>query len=122
MKADMQTEWQRCGPWIQAALDHAGNLFTLDDVWEVVAHGKAQFWPGNECALVTEIKQFPRKRILNVWLAGGKLEELIVMSHYIREYAKRWQCDAMMIQGRPGWQKIFPQRLKTVTLMEEVSQ
>ena len=99
MKADMQTEWQRCGPWIQAALDHAGNLFTLDDVWEVVSHGKAQFWPGNECALVTEIKQFPRKRILNVWLAGGKLEELIVMSHYIREYAKRWQCDAMMIQG-----------------------
>lgn len=122
MNDETQTEWQRCAPWIQAALDHAGNLFALEDIWKELSLGRAQFWPGNECALVTEIKQYPRKRVLNVWLAGGKLEELMVMSNYIREYAKRCQCDAMTIQGRPGWQKMFPQRLKTVTLIEEVSQ
>jgi hypothetical protein len=117
----MQTEWQRCSPWIQAALDYGGNLFHLDDVWDSIHRGQAQFWPGKECAMVTEIKQYPRKRLCNVWLAGGKLDELLEMSAYIREFARRHECDAMLVQGRPGWQKVFPQRLKTVTLMEEVS-
>ena len=27
-----EQEWQRCSPWLQDALDHAGNLFSLDDV------------------------------------------------------------------------------------------
>ena len=114
-------EWERCSAWIQAALDHAGNLFSLEDVLEAIQTGKAQFWPGKESAMVTEIKQYPRKKILNIWLAGGKLEDLMLMETYVREYAKRYQCDAMTIQGRPGWQKVFPQRLKSVTLIEEVS-
>lgn len=117
----MVNEWERCSPWIQAALDHGGNLFDLEDVWQSIIKGLAQFWPGSSSAMVTEIKQFPKKRILNIWLAGGDLEDLKRMEFYVREYAKKTQCDAITIQGRPGWQKVFPQRLKTVTLMEEVS-
>ena len=118
----VKTDWERCAPWLQSALDHAGNLFLLEHVWDTVASGKAQFWPGKGCAIVTEVKQYPLKRILNVWLAGGDLEELKVMSHFVRSYAEQMYCDAMMIQGRPGWHKVFPQRLRSVTLMEEVSQ
>jgi Zn-finger nucleic acid-binding protein len=116
------SEWERCGAWIQAALDHGGNCFTLDDVLETIQKGQAQFWPGKKCALVTEIKQYPRKRLCNVWLAGGDLDELIEMSVHVKAFAKNSGCDAIALQGRPGWQKIFPQRLKTVTLIEEVSQ
>jgi hypothetical protein len=56
-----------------------------------------------------------------VWLAGGNLDEIQHIVTYIRLFAKQADCDAIMLQGRPGWQKIYPQRLKTVTLMEEVS-
>jgi len=115
-------EWERCGPWLQAALDHGDNCFALEDVLEAIETGKAQFWPGNKCALVTEIKQYPRKKICNVWLAGGSLEEIKFLVTYIRLFAKNSGCDAITLQGRPGWNKIYPQRLKSVTLMEEVSQ
>lgn len=114
-------EWERCSPWIQAALDYGGNLFALEDVLDAVQKGQAQFWPGKKSALVTEIKQYPRKRLCNVWLAGGDLEELKQMSVYVKDFAKASKCDGLLVQGRPGWQKVFPQRLKTVTLMEEVS-
>ena len=114
-------EWERCSAWIQAALDHAGNLFSLEDVLEAIQTGKAQFWPGKDCALVTEVRQYPLKKICNVWLAGGDLEEIKHIVTYIRMFAKQADCDAITLQGRPGWQKIYPQRLKSVTLMEEVS-
>ncbi|NBW14348.1 MAG: hypothetical protein EBR82_40755 [Caulobacteraceae bacterium] len=114
-------EWERCGPWIQAALDHGGNLFSLDDVLEAIQIGQAQFWPGKNCALITELKKYPQKKICNVWLAGGDLEEIKHIVTYIRLFAKQTDCDAITLQGRPGWQKIYKQRLKAVTLMEEVS-
>ena len=114
-------EWDRCSLWIQAALDHGGNLFSLEDVLEAIQKGEAQFWPGKNCAMVTEIRKYPRKTLCNVWLAGGDLEEIKQISMYIRSFAKLNNCDAIMLQGRPGWQKIFPQRLKSVFLMEEVS-
>ena len=114
-------EWERCGPWIQAALDHGGNLFSLNDVLEAIQNGQAQFWPGKDCALVTEIRIYPLKKICNVWLAGGNLEEIKQIVTYIRLFAKQTKCDAITLQGRPGWQKIYKERLKSVTLMEEVS-
>lgn len=115
------SEWDRCAPYVQAALDHAGNLFDVDDVLRLIEDGKAQFWPGKQCAVITEIKQYPKKRLLHVWLGGGDLDELTVMANYVREYAKHVGCDAITIQGRPGWQKVFKLKMKSITLMEEVS-
>jgi len=117
----MTSEWSRCMPYIQTALDHAGNLFTVNDVFDLVTEGKAHFWPGKNCAIITEVRQFPQKRLCNVWLGGGDLEELKVMAEYVRLYAKQMNCDAITIQGRPGWQKVFGLKVKSVTLIEEVS-
>lgn len=115
-------EWERCSPWVQAALDHAGNLFTLEDVKKVVIKGEAIFLPGLEAAVIAEIRVYPQKRIYNCWLAGGNLEELkLAFAPAIRRYAKRAGCDAITIQGRPGWQRVFNMRQKGVVLTEEVA-
>lgn len=114
-------EWIRCSPWIQAALDHAGNLFTLDDVKESVLKGQAFFLPGFEAVVISEIRIYPQKKIYNCWLAGGNLEELkIGFAPAIRWYAKKAGCDAITIQGRPGWQRVFNMKQKGVVLTEEV--
>jgi hypothetical protein len=115
-------EWERCSPWVQAALDHAGNLFTLEDVKKAVIKGEAIFLPGLEAAVIAEIRVYPQKRIYNCWLAGGNLEELkLAFAPAIRRYAKRAGCDAITIQGRPGWQRVFNMRQKGVVLTEEVA-
>lgn len=117
----MTPEWNRCKQYLEPALEQAGDLFSMDDVWDLIVKNQAQFWPGKSCALVTEVKQYPKKRLVNVWLGGGDLEELKVMANYVREYAKHAGCDAITIQGRPGWQRVFGLKMKTVTLIEEVS-
>ena len=115
-------EWERCSPWMQAALDHAGNLFSLEDVKKSVIKGEAIFLPGLEAVVIAEIRVYPQKRIYNCWLAGGNLEELkLAFAPAIRRYAKRAGCDAITIQGRPGWQRVFNMRQKGVVLTEEVA-
>ena len=117
-----EQEWIRCSPWIQAALDHAGNLFTLDDVKRAVLDGHAIFLPGLEAVVIAEIRVYPQKRIYNCWLAGGDLQELkMAFAPAIRRYAKKAECDAITIQGRPGWQRVFNMKQKGVVLTEEVS-
>ena len=120
MNKELQIHWERCKPFIQEALDHAGNLCELEEVWTLVRLGEAQFWPGHECAVVTEIKEYPLKRVLNVWLGGGKLEEIKGMEPHIREFAENAGCSLILIQGRPGWKKIFGMKQLGVILSSEV--
>jgi hypothetical protein len=120
MKQELQIHWERCKPFVQQALDHAGNLYELDDVWQLITASEAQFWPGYDCAVVTEIKDYPNKRVLNVWLGGGKLEEIKSMEPHIRKFAKNTGCNLILIQGRPGWKKIFGMKQLGVILSSEV--
>ena len=114
-------EWIRCSQWLQAALDHAGNLFSLDDVKAAVLRREAIFLPGLEAAVIAEIRVYPQKKIYNCWLAGGDLEELkLAFAPAVRWYAKKAECDAITIQGRPGWKRVFNMKEKGVVLTEEV--
>lgn len=53
------SEWTRCAPWIEAALEHAHGSHNLDDVYEMVMDGECQFWPGKRSASVTQIQCSP---------------------------------------------------------------
>ena len=64
-------EWERCGHYIEDALEYAQFSHTLEDVLRVVLAGDAQFWPESNAALVTEIIDYPQRRTLRFWLAGG---------------------------------------------------
>jgi hypothetical protein len=56
---------------LEAALEYAGGTHTLDDVIEQVYAGHMQFWPGVRSAIVTQIVEHPRKKVLVFFLAGG---------------------------------------------------
>lgn len=98
-------KWQHCSPFIEAALTYSGGSHTLDDVLRVVAEGNAQFWFADDAGLVTEIIDYPQRRTLRFWLAGGDLETLQKMEHDAIEWSKTWGCKACEIVGRRGWVK-----------------
>lgn len=106
-----EAEWARCGPWIDAALVHAGGTHSLDDVRAMVCDPDqpVRFWAGRKAALVTEVQTWPSAKVLLLWLAGGDLEEL---KDVIRPKAEAWGreqgCGRVMIVGRPGWAKVLP--------------
>ena len=99
----LSAEWERCGHYIEDALEYAQFSHTLEDVLRVVLAGDAQFWPESNAALVTEIIDYPQRRTLRFWLAGGDLETLRDLEVAAIEWSKKWGCSASEIVGRRGW-------------------
>lgn len=97
----------RCAPYLEAALEHAGGTHTIDDVINEIVIGKLQFWPGDKCAIVTEIEQYPLMKSCHFFLAGGDLQELEQMTPRIEAWAKGQGCKRMTLAGRRGWERTF---------------
>lgn len=96
--------WDRCAPWLAAALEHSLAGWTVEDLRAGAAAGRAQFWPGERAALVTEIAAYPNRRVLEAVAAGGDGAEIVEV---LRPRAEAWArangCAAVMVAGRPGW-------------------
>lgn len=101
-------EWERCRDWLQAAVERDGGHYDLDDVLKEVAHGNAHFWPGRNCAGVTQFWMFPKAKALNYWLAGGDLKELVEeMLPCIENWARLQGCNKIIVSGREGWGRVL---------------
>lgn len=100
-------EWERCKPWIEAALE--GTPYDVAFIEGMLQRpvNPAQFFPGKDCAMVTEVQQQGTDRVLFVWAAGGKMEELLAMAPGIEAVGRLMGCNAAMAEGRSGWSRIL---------------
>jgi hypothetical protein len=99
------TEIERCRPWIEDALEYSGGTHNFEDIVDGLASGKMQLWPAPKGCIVTEIVVYPRKKVLNVFLGGGKLEQIMDMHKDVIAWAKAQDCEALTMHGRFGWKK-----------------
>lgn len=102
-----EAEWARCAAWIEAALERSGATHSLADVRGLVLDRDAQFWPGRDAAIVTELHIYPRARVLHLWLAGGDLHEL---TDELLPKVEAWgrdteHCTRSTVMGRAGWER-----------------
>jgi len=104
---NVKEELLRCREWIQGALDKDDNTHSFIDVVEGVMSGHMQLWAGEKGCAVTEIVCYPNKKVLHVFLAGGKLKEITDMHEDAVKWAKAQGCVGMTIVGRKGWKKVF---------------
>lgn len=102
-------EMARCRQWIEAALQYDGDTHNIEDVMLLVASGQVQFWPGERSAIITEVVEHPRKRVLHFWLAGGDLQELDGMHEQIEKWGREQGCTRATLAGRRGWARTFLQ-------------
>lgn len=100
-------ELLRCRGWIEAALEYSGGTHTFKDVVDGIASGRMQLWPARNSCVVTEIVVYPQKKVLNVFLGGGELEELAGMHGDVIKWARAQGCTAVSISGRKGWERAF---------------
>jgi hypothetical protein len=99
-------DWARCGPWLDAALAHAGRTHRLLDVRAMVEADEAQAWPGRRAAMVTVVEDDPCERRMLIWLAGGDLDELVTRLRPAAEaWARSQRCRRVLVMGRPGWER-----------------
>ena len=92
---------------IQKALNFGGNVYTIEDVEELIATGKAQVWPGQDSVIVTEIISYPQAKHLHLFLAGGNLDELEAMLPEILDWGREQGCTRASLSGRRGWERSF---------------
>lgn len=105
MTTSSLAEWERCTPYIEAALEYANGTHTIADVLRLVAEGEAQFWAFPDAAIITEVIRYPQRVALRFWLAGGNLDTLSEAEPKVIEWGKKWGCDAVEIIGRRGWHR-----------------
>lgn len=103
-------ELERCRAWIEAALRYCGGTHDFDDVFNAVLDGRMQLWPTTRGCAVTEIVVYPKKKLLNVFLAAGELDQVTGGIEAVAAWAKAQGCDGMIMSGRRGWERILGKR------------
>lgn len=92
---------------IEAALGYAGGTHTFEDIRAAVEAGSLQYWPGPNSAILTEIIQYPQKRVLNFFLAGGNAAEIETMYPEVEAWGRARGCTGAAFTGRKGWERTF---------------
>ena len=107
--AAVQSEWERCTPWIEAALEHARGTHSLQDVKDQIDRGEALLWPGERSAAVTEYIVHPTGvRQMHMWLCGGDLDEIVDrMLPTAEAYGVLNGCTRFSTAGRKGWSRVL---------------
>lgn len=105
-----EEEFERCRPWLEAALEYANDTHTIDDIKSGVITGRYQFWPADKAAMITEVQEYPQRRVFNVFLGGGDMGQLLDMIDAVEVYAKTIGCKSITVCGRKGWIKVLESR------------
>lgn len=83
------------------SLQHTESGTTIEDVRRAIEEKRALFWPGRESVAVTNAcHEF------NLWLVGGKIDELFEMEAAAAGFARSRGFNRMCAEGgRPGWRR-----------------
>lgn len=87
------------------ALHIGGDLFSPDDIFERINDHRMQSFVRNNTWVVTQVSVYPRRKVLDIVLLVGELEDAKAMEPEIVKFAR--DIDATLIQayGRFGWDK-----------------
>jgi len=100
-----QQELERCKKYLLPVFDKF-DTYNWEDVVENVRQARWYLLALPNSALLIEFLQYPRKRILYVLAAGGKLEEIIKTENDVISIAKEMKCSSIEIRGRLGFEKV----------------
>ena len=127
---DAHNWWPKVAKWCEQALEHGGNLLTLDDVKEAVANRDMQLWIIMDwrevtAVCVTEIRNWPRTKVLTAIIVGGQHMDRWVapLDDVLVRFAKDQGCRVLDAHGRRGWTKVLNSlgwKDATVTFAKEI--
>ena len=100
-----KADWDHCVPYLEAALRYSHGTHDLIHVYEDIEANRATLWPFERSAVVTQIVTYPKIKLLNFWLAGGNMKDLLSHEPGIVAWGLAQNCRAFTIDGRKGWSR-----------------
>ena len=82
-----------------------------EDIVEGLLNKRFHLLPLKNSALICEFIQYPRLKALNIFLAGGDLDEIKALTPHLYSWAKDCGAERIEIRGRIGWLKVFKNEL-----------
>lgn len=94
---------------IQEALNHAGNVMTIEDLYAFVLSGDMLLWTDeNKSAIIfTEVVYYPRVMAVRGVVSAGCIDGIKSMIPKIAEWGLAHGCTRAEVIGRKGWQRVF---------------
>lgn len=107
---ELAERWRDIAPLIARSTRRAGGAYEPVDVLRAAFAGQFGIWlcevDGDiRATIVTEIKQYPRRRALEMIFAGGQNMSLWIEPAVkaIDQHARDTGCQCITSLGRPGW-------------------
>lgn len=91
---------------VQRVLDIL-QTHTMEDVWHGIASGRFQFWPLENSIIITDITEYPRCKVLTVFIAAGDMDEILSMDPVLVQFARKTGCRFVEVTGRKGWERVL---------------
>ena len=88
-------------------LAKSGENYTIADLEDELARGRAQIWIGERCVMVTTMPREPEGLCLHVWLAAGDLADILKIEPGVAAWGRAMGCNYASIIGRKGWDRIL---------------
>lgn len=70
-----------------------------------ILEGTAKLWETPNSVVITQVVQYPQRRVMQFWLAAGDLTELLELAPTMYEWGKQQGCSHAVFTGRRGWTK-----------------
>lgn len=103
---DIIQEWARCREAMLAAIAETKGTHTEDDILTGLVAGSYKLWRKGASGIVTDFSIYPRMKVINVFLAGGSLADILALQTEIENYGRKMGCHrATFLAVRDGWQR-----------------
>lgn len=109
----VDTVWPRVEPLMDRACKRSHGVYEPSDIYEALMGRTMQLWTawdGKElvAAAVTEIRIYPRMKVLAMpLLAGERLKDWLEFQPTFEEYARAHGCSHLEGYARKGWLRVL---------------
>lgn len=106
MTSALEAQFDRCWPLLRPALEmHQED--TREGLRAEILSGRAQLWPSEDCAIVTQCVMTDGVGSIHAWLGGGRLQGMLALRPGIEAWGRAMGCDFATIDGRKGWERLY---------------
>ena len=90
---------------VDRAIQLWDGLYTFDDIIALIKEGKMQSHVHGDTWIITQVNEFPQRKVLEITCVIGNMEEAVAALPEIYEYARSLGITRVTALGREGWWK-----------------